>query len=71
MKVKKKSSAAAPPPAPPPVAPLPDEGDEVLRRQARSAARNAARRSGYTSTILSGQVGDAARAGSGKTLLGQ
>lgn len=70
--MKRGRRAAAPPAAAPaPVVPLPDDGDETVRRRLRQAQQDAAGRTGYSRTLLSGQIGDASSVSRAKTLLGQ
>ena len=42
----------------PKVVPLPDEGDEVVRRRVAGARDSLRNRRGYASTLITGQLGD-------------
>lgn len=71
FKAPKMPASAAPPPPPPPV-PLPDEGDEAVRRRMREAAKSVRSRAGRSSTILTGELGDKSKpmTTAPKTILG-
>lgn len=66
------SVATSPLPPPPPVTPLPDEGDEAVRRRMRNAAAALKNRQGRSSTLITGELGDSTPAPTtaAKTILG-